>query len=53
MHAARLRQYPHETKGKNNMPKVGNKKFAYNAKGMAAAKKAEKKAAMDKKKKNK
>ena len=35
------------------MPKVGNKKFAYTPKGMAEAKAAEKKAAMDKKKKKK
>ena len=31
------------------MPKVGNKKFSYTAKGKAAAKKAEHKMMMDKK----
>lgn len=38
MRAARRRQYPHETKGKSNMPKVGKKEFAYTSKGMAMAK---------------
>jgi hypothetical protein len=38
MHVARLKQYQHATKGKNNMPKVGKKEFAYTPKGKAMAK---------------